>query len=468
MSKILTDDERIYAGNLIQKAREAIKAIESYDQAKVDRLCQAVGWAISNETTFTKLARMGVEESGIGDYDGRPNKRFKVHGVLRDCLRQKSVGVIEEIPEKGIVKYAKPAGVIVSLVPTTNPAMTPATTAIPAIKCKDAVIFCPHPRAKGTIQETVRVLREALKRQGAPADLFQCVEIPSFPLTHELMSICDLVMATGGSAMVKAAYSSGTPSYGVGAGNATMVIDETANVDEAAQYVRMSKLNDNGSGCSADGNLLVESSIYGSFLKALQNEGGYLASDEEKKSVKTAMWDADGHRTIDTVACPASSIADKAGFLLPEDKTFIIVKQEEIGKDHHFSGEKLSPVLAVYKYGGFDQALEMVRKIFEVGGKGHSCSIYSFDDEHVNQLALTAPVSRIMVRQPTSFSNSGSFTNGMPMTASLGCGIWGGNITNENINLKHYMNVTWVSRPIPEDKPSEDELFGQFYETEVF
>ena len=468
MTRVVTEEQKAHARDLLAKARDAMKAIDNYDQTRVDKLCQAVGWAVANEKTFTRLARMGVEESGIGDYEGRPSKRFKVYGVLRDCLRQKSVGVIEEIPEKGIVKYAKPAGVIVSLVPTTNPAMTPATTAIPAIKCKDAVIFCPHPRSKRTTLETVHVLREALKKQDAPPDLFQCVENPSFPLTHELMSLCDLVMATGGSAMVKAAYSSGTPAFGVGAGNATMVIDETANIEEAASYVRMSKLNDNGSGCSADGNLLVKTSIYDSFLQALQKEGGYLASEEEKKLLGAAMWDSDGRRTADTIACPASAIADRAGFKLPDGKKFIIVREEEIGKEHYFSGEKLSPVLAIFRYQDFGQALGMVKQIFEVGGKGHSCSIYSHIEGRVSQLALIAPVSRIMVRQPTSLSNSGSFTNGMPMTASLGCGTWGRNVTSENINLKHYMNVTWVSFPIPEDRPSEEELFGEFYQTEVF
>ena len=180
------------------------------------------------------------------------------------------------------------------------------------------------------------------------------------------------------------------------------------------------------------------------------------------------MWDAEGHRTFETVARPASRIAEVAGFEIPEGKTFIIVKQEDIGKEHPFSNEKLAPVLSIFKYSGFDQALKMVEQIYEVAGKGHSCGIYSFNDEHIHQLALKAPVSRMMVRQPQSKSNAGSFTNGMPMTSSLGCGIWGGNITNENISLKHYMNVTWVSKPIPEDRPTDEELFGEFYNTETF
>jgi sulfoacetaldehyde dehydrogenase len=282
------------------------------------------------------------------------------------------------------------------------------------------------------------------------------------------MASCDLTIATGGPAMVKAAYGSGKPAYGVGAGNATMVIDETANVEEAARNTRISKTNDHGSGCSADGNLLVDSTIYDALLAQLQKEGGYLVNDQEKPLLRAAYWDAQGRRTPDTIARSAAAVAERAGFPLPPDKTFFIVPERHIGKEHLFSTEKLGVVLSIFKYHGFDMALDMVQRIFETGGKGHSCGIYSFDDDHVHRLALVAPVSRIMVRQVQSSSNAGTFTNGMPMTSSMGCGVWGGNITNENIALKHYMNVTWVSRPIAEDRPSEQELFGEFYDSETF
>lgn len=468
MPRPITEEEQLYARELLQKARAAMQAIEDYDQATIDRLCQAVGWATANEKTFTRLAQMGVDESGMGDRDGRPAKRFKIAGILRDALRQKSMGIIEEIPEKGIVKYAKPVGVIACLVPTTNPALTPPGNGIYALKCKNAIIFAPHPRSKKTSFETVRVMREALRRQGAPEDIFQCVERPSIPLSQELMAICDLTIATGGAAMVKAAYSSGKPAYGVGPGNSTMVIDETADIEEAARNTRISKTSDFGSGCSADGNLVVEESIYDKFLAQLQKEGGYLATAEEKKMLEAVLWSPEGNRTIETIAQPAVKIARIAGFDIPDDRKFIIVKQDKIGKDHLFSSEKLSVVLAIYKYSGFDTALEMVKQIYDVGGKGHSCGIYSFNDEHIHQLALTAPVSRMMVRQPQSKANAGAFNNGMPMTSSLGCGTWGGNVTSENISLKHYMNTTWVSRPVAEDRPSDEEIFGEFYNTKTF
>jgi sulfoacetaldehyde dehydrogenase len=311
-------------------------------------------------------------------------------------------------------------------------------------------------------------MRAALRACGAPEDLVQCVERPTIPLARELMSLCDLTIATGGPAMVKAAYSSGKPAYGVGAGNATMVIDETADIAEAARNTRISKTNDHGSGCSADGNLLVDERVYDALLRQLQNEGGYLVNAAEKAQLERAYWDADGHRTPDTIARAASVVAARAGFSIPADRTFLIVEEHRIGREHRFSTEKLGTVLAIFKYRGFDAALDMVREIFETGGKGHSCGIYSFDDDHIHRLALVAPVSRIMVRQVQSSSNAGTFTNGMPMTSSMGCGVWGGNITNENISLKHYMNVTWVSRPIAEDRPSEQELFGEFYNTAIF
>src|SRR5690348_12123833 len=465
-ARSITPQESELAQRLLTNARKAMQQIADYDQARVDRICQAIGWAAANPEAAERLANMSVDESGMGSRE--PRRRSKVLGILRDALRQKSMGVIEEIPEKGIVKYAKPAGVICSLIPVTSPYITPIGIAIYAIKCKDAVIFSPHPSSRKTTAETVRLMRAALKELGVPEDVLQCVEQPSIPLANELMSICDLTIATGGPAMVKAAYGSGKPAYGVGAGNATMVIDETADVAEAARNTRLSKTSDFGSGCSADGNLVVEETIYDRFLDQLQEEGGYLVTEGEKQCLEDILWDAEGHRTAATVARSAARIAEIAGFRIPADKKFLIVEENQIGKEHLFSSEKLSPVLAIFKYSGFANALEMVRQIYEVGGKGHSCGIYSFNDDHIHQLALVAPVSRVMVRQPQSKANAGAFNNGMPMTSSMGCGVWGGNITNENISLKHYMQVTWVSHPIPEDRPSEADLFGEFYNSEAF
>jgi sulfoacetaldehyde dehydrogenase len=286
-------------------------------------------------------------------------------------------------------------------------------------------------------------------------------------MSKALMSRADLVMATGGPAMVKAAYSSGTPAYGVGAGNSTMIIDETADLAQAALNTMLSKTSDYGSGCSADGNLLVESSIYDDLLGELKKVGGFIASPEQRSLLSKVMWDSEGHRRSDTVAIAPQSLAERAGFSVPESTKFIAVLEESASVDNVFSREKLTTLLAVYKFDGFDEALRMMHTIYSVGGKGHSVGIYSYNQDHIHRLALEAPVSRIMVRQPQSRANAGAFNNGMPMTSSLGCGTWGGNIVSENVHLKHYLNTTWVSFPIAEDRPSDAELFGDFYDEEM-
>lgn len=471
MAREVTEQDIIMIDEMVAKARKAAAVIETYDQETVDRLCRAIAAKLYDLKVWAELSDEAVDETGLGDKVTKRNKRNKLKLILRDCLRQKSVGIIEENPEKGLVKYAKPVGVIASLVPTTNPCLTPAGQILYAVKARDVIICSPHPRAKKVTMKCINIIRDVLVREGAPADIIQGIEEPSIALTQVLMQKCDLVIATGGRPMVKSAYSSGTPAYGSGAGNATVIVDETADtaekVREAARNTRISKTSDFGSGCSCDGNLVVHESVYDEFVKALQEEGAYLANEEEAEKLKAVMWDAEGHRLPGTVAISAVKLAEAAGFSIPEDRKFIAVTGggiNEIGKEYLFSSEKLTTLLALFKYEGeFENALDMMRKIFNVGGKGHSCGIYSWNDDHIHRLGLAAPVSRIMVRQPNNKGNAGSATNGMPPTSSMGCGTWGGNIVSENICLKHYMNTTWVARPIPEDMPSLTELFGEFY-----
>ena len=468
MAKELTELERKFADELLSRAKSAQNEIANWTQSQLDRLSQAIAWYSGNEKTFTRLAQQGVDESGIGDREGRPAKRFKIHMVLRDVLRTRSTGIVETDEEKGLVKYAKPVGVIASLIPMTNPAMTPPVTGVSSANARNAVIFSPHPRTAKTTFEMVEAMRDACEAAGAPRDLFQSIRHPSIPLTQYLMEICDLTLATGGKPMVKAAYSSGKPAYGVGAGNSSIVIDETADVAIAAQNTRISKTSDFGSGCSADGNIIIQKSIYQDMIAALINEGGYLCDQSEKDLLEKAMWDEKGNRTFSTIACKPQQTADVAGFSIPDDRKFLMVdNQGQIGENFKFCKEKLTTLMSLYCFDQFDEALTIVRSIYQVGGKGHSCGIYSHDDKNIDALARIAPVSRMMVRQPQSKANAGSWTNGMPMTSSLGCGVWGGNITNENVTIKHMMNYTWVSRPIAEDRPSEQELFGEFFGQEV-
>ncbi|MDO4711049.1 MAG: aldehyde dehydrogenase family protein [Peptostreptococcaceae bacterium] len=458
------------------RADAAQKEFEKWSQKEVDRVIQAIAWKVANSKTFRELVSMSIEESKMGDFVSRENKKFKIRGVLRDALRQKSVGIIEEIPEKGIVKYGKPVGVIACVVPATNPDLTPAGNAIYALKARNAIIFSPHPRAVKTGGRTIELMREGLREVGAPEDLIQILGQGQAKVNKELSEAlntkCDLVIATGGQGVVRRAYHSGTPAYGVGAGNATMIWDETAKevLHQAAYNTMLSKTSDFGSGCSADGNIVIHESIYDQAIEELINVGGYLLSEEEQKEVGKIMWDEETHRLADSVAQSPQKMAELAGFKIPKDRKFLIAK----GTGSYTSKiedvwcrEKLTTLLAIHKYeGDFQNAVDIVMAIHEVGGKGHSVGIFSFSEENIHCLALQAHVGRIMVRQPQSKSNAGSFTNGMPMTSSIGCGTWGGNATSENVHLHHYMNVTWVSKEISEDRPSDQELFGEFYDPE--
>ncbi|MEN1759308.1 aldehyde dehydrogenase family protein [Anoxynatronum sibiricum] len=456
------------------KADAAQKIFEKWSQEDIDRTIQAIAWKVANTQTFKELVKMGIEESQFGDPVSRENKKFKIRGVLRDALRQKSVGVIEEIPEKGIVKYAKPVGVIACVVPATNPDLTPAGNAIYALKARNAIIFSPHPRAAKTGGRTIELMREGLRQVGAPEDLIQILGQGKAKINKDfseaLNAKCDLVIATGGQGVVRRAYHSGTPAYGVGAGNATMIWDETAKneLHQAAHNTMLSKTSDFGSGCSADGNIVIHDSIYAEAVKALVEVGGYLLNKQEQEAVKQVMWDEACHRLSNSVALSPQRMAELAGFSIPEDRKFLIATgtgSYTESYDDVWCREKLTTLLAVHQYEGeFQNAIDIIMAIHEVGGVGHSVGIFSFDENHIHRLALEAHVGRIMVRQPQSKANAGAFTNGMPMTSSIGCGTWGGNATSENVHLHHYMNVTWVSTEITEDKPSDETLFGEFYQ----
>lgn len=473
----LNQDQIDELETMFAKADAAQKEFEKWSQEDIDRTIRAIAWSVANTQTFKTLVQMSIEESGLGDPVSRENKKFKIRGVLRDALRQKSVGIIEEIPEKGIVKYAKPVGIIACIIPATNPDLTPAGNAIYALKARNAIIFSPHPRAVKTGGKTISLMREALRKVGAPEDLIQILGQDKAKINRvyaeALQTRCDMVVATGGQGVVRRAYYSGTPAYGVGAGNATMIWDETAAQDlhTAAHNTMLSKTSDFGSGCSADGNIIIAESIYDDAVKALQDVGGYLLNAEEQEAVKKIMWDEDCHRLSDSVAQSPQKMAELAGFEIPADRKFLVATgtgSYTTSYEDVWCREKLSTLLAVHKYSGeFQNAIDTIMAIHEVGGKGHSVGIFSFDDDHIHRLAMVARVGRIMVRQPQSKANAGAFTNGMPMTSSIGCGTWGGNATSENVNLKHYMNVTWVSRAIPEDRPSDQELFGEFYDASL-
>lgn len=446
--------------DMLARARAAQEQVAEWTQEQIDEAVAAAGWAVYQEEHAVACARLASEETGMGVYEHKLIKhRKKILGTLRDLQEVRSCGVIEEIPEKGLLKIAKPAGVVGALIPVTNPTSSVGCNGLSILKGRNAVIFAPHPKGKQCSCLAARYLREGLRQVGAPEDLVQCIEEPSIDLTGELMSAVDLVVATGGAGMVKAAYSSGTPAYGVGAGNATVIIDETADLADAAHKVFLGKSFDNATSCSSENSLVIQDRVYDAVLEALRSEGGYLCNAEEKAKLQAAMWPK-GALNRKIVAQPAARIAELAGSTIPEGTTFLMVEADTADGSDPFAGEKLSVVLTLWRYRDFPEAIELVKQITGFSGYGHSCGIHTTRDDRVRELGIRAPVSRIMVRQPQSYANSGNYDNGMPFSLTLGCGTWGGNITSENITWKHFINTTWVSSPIEPLEPDEQAIFG--------
>jgi len=449
---------------LLAKAREAQKVIEFWPQEKVDEMVLAVGWEAYKRETAETVARLAVDETGLGVYEDKVLKhQKKTIGVLRDLQGVKTVGVIERVPEKGLVKVAKPMGVIGAITPMTNSSSTMPCNGLMILKTRNAVIFAPHPRAKKTCAVTCEEMRKGLAKVGAPLDLIQYIEEPSIELTQELMGKVDLVLATGGAGVVKPAYSSGKPAYGVGAGNATVVVDETADLPASAARICKGKIFDNATSCSAENSIIIQEVVFDALLEELTKTGGYLVTGEDRAKLKAAMWPDGSHLNGKIVCKSVKFIADEAGIKVPEGTKFIMVLGEHIGPEDMFSAEKLTPVLTLWKYKDFDQAVQMVIDITAFSGYGHSCGIHSVNDEHILELGTKAKVSRMMVRQAQSVGNSGDWENGMPFTMSLGCGTWGGNSTTENISVKHFLNVTWISYPIPAEIPDPDIVFAPHF-----
>jgi sulfoacetaldehyde dehydrogenase len=447
---------------LVARSRAAQAQIANYTQEQVDALIRAMVWAVAREDVAEKIAQHTVDETQLGNYDGKYLKIFrKTRATLYDIIGDKSVGVLEEDPVRNIVKIAKPVGVIGALSPSTNPEATPVIKAISAVKGRNSIIVAPHPRAKLTNKMICDLMREAIVKMGAPADLVLSIDVPSVEKTNELMRQCDRVLATGGSPMVKAAYSSGTPALGVGVGNAVITVDETADLEDAAEKIRISKTLDLAASCSSDNAVILLDAIYDQMIAKLQHQGGYVVSPEEKALLQNVIW-VDGHINANAVAQPAEKIAGMAGFGLPEGKIFFIVPETGAGPDYPFSGEKMTVTMALYRAKDIDEAIALTNEIQAYQGQGHSCGIYSQSDENIMKLANGTRTSRVMVNQPQSASNSGNLWNGMRQTFSLGCGSWGGNGTNNNITWRDLINETWVSKPLAQAKvlPSDQELFG--------
>lgn len=463
-----TADRDLIAG-YIERARAAQKIVAEYTQEQIDDLCLSVAWEVYDDENIRILAELAVENTGMGNVPDKITKhKVKVMGVLRDIREAKTVGCIERNEVTGISKYAKPVGVVGALLPVTNPTATPASNGLGILKGGNAVIFAPHPRGAAASAKAIEYMRKGLRRVGAPEDLVQIVAEPSIPRTTELMSQVDLVVATGGGAMVKAAYSSGTPAYGVGPGNSVQIIAEDADLADAVTKIALSKAFDYATSCSSENSVIIHESHYDEAVRLFrESEKSYLVTGDEREKLEAWMWRPTKTGAIalnpKIIAHSAPAIADGAGFTVSEDTRILLVEGSMPLEEDRFADEKLSPVLTLYRYSTFPEAVELLTRLTENAGTGHSCGIHSFKKDYIDELGRKMRTSRIMVRQAQAPANGGNFFNRMPSTVTLGCGTWGGNITTENIYWKHFINVTWVSEPVTPERPTDEDVWGEFW-----
>ncbi|UVH59347.1 aldehyde dehydrogenase family protein [Variovorax paradoxus] len=460
---------------LVARARAAQRIYETWSQAQVDTAVVAAGWAIIEPARNRELAELAVADTGVGNVEDKVRKNHrKTFGLLRDLHGARSVGVIAEDPARGIVEIARPVGVVCAVTPSTNPGATPANKIINALKGRNAVIVAPSPKGWSTAARLIEFIHQQFDRIGAPRDLVQLLPSPvNKQSTAELMRLCDLVVATGSQANVRAAYASGTPAFGVGAGNVAGIVDETADIAAAADRIVRSKTFDNATSCSSENSLVIVDAVRAQTLAALKDRGAVMLADAQKATLQALMW-PEGKlspavigQSARTIAERAAAIdgANRAAWLAIADANprILMVAEDGVGHDHPFSGEKLSPVLAVYAARDFAHAMATVERIYAYEGAGHSVGLHSAVPERALTLGLTLPVSRVIVDQAHCIATGGSFDNGLPFSLSMGCGTWGKNNFSDNMNYRHYLNITRVSRPIPEKVPSEEEIFGAFF-----
>ncbi|MEW6767982.1 MAG: aldehyde dehydrogenase family protein [Pseudomonadota bacterium] len=455
-------DAQAIASGLMRKARVAQQSFENADQARVDEAVRAIAWSLYKPEHAKELAELAVQDTGLGNVpDKIIKKQRKTFGTLRDLLRVKSVGEIERDDKRGIVKFAKPMGVVGAVTPSTNPGATPVNKTMMAIKGRNAVIIAPSPLGYRTTALAVKFMRDSLEAIGLPPDLVQILPNPvTKDTTQALMEAVDLIVVTGSQDNVRRAYRSGTPAIGVGAGNVPVIIDETADLDDAARKICASKTFDNATSCSSENAVVIVDAVYDQAIAALKRAGGYLVNAQQKEKLQSELWQ-NGKLNRHLIARDMPVLAEAFG--LPDEAKkakFILVEDQGIGKAHPLSGEKLALVLTVYRAKDFEAATDTVRKILDFQGKGHSMGLHTTDFARARKLAEDLPVVRVLINFAHTFGNGGGFDSGLEFTLTMGCGSWQKNSISENLNYKHFLNITHLVVPIPEDKPSEEELFG--------
>ena len=453
---------------LIARARAAQRVYDTWPQERVDEAVTAAAWAIVEPARNRALAELAVRDTGLGDVDDKIAKNHrKTLGLLRDLEGAKSVGVISEDHERGLIEIARPVGVVAAITPSTNPGATPANNILNALKGRNAIILAPSPKGQSTLTLLQQYVHAELDRIGAPRDLVLQLPAPvSRDQTFELMRQADLVVATGSQTNVNAAYSSGTPAIGVGVGNVVVIVDETADITDAAAKIARSKTFDHATSCSSENSVIAEAGLADSLLAALTAQGGAVLNAAEARQLETAMFGG-GKLAADFIAQPAGAIAKRAGLRRPTllAARFLIVEETGVGSAHPFSGEKMSPVLAFYRVPDFGAAAALAERILRHQGAGHSVGLHSRRQDRALQLGLTLPVCRVIVNQAHCFATGGSFDNALPFSLSMGCGTWGGNSISDNLNYRHFLNITRVVHPLRSDnvrEPTVEELFGDY------
>jgi sulfoacetaldehyde dehydrogenase len=447
---------------LVRRARAAQAAYERSSQEHRDEVATACGWAIMKPENNRALAELAVRDTGLGNVADKIAKNHrKTLGLLRDLQGVRTVGVIAEYPERGVTEIARPVGVVAAITPSTNPGATPANQIINALKCGNAVILAPSPKGYSTCALLLRYIHEEFKKIKAHPDLVQVLPAPvTKEATPELMRQCDLIAATGSQSNIRAAYSSGKPAIGVGQGNVVSIVDASAALADAAAKIARSKTFDNATSCSSENSVVILASVYDAMMKALEKQGGVMLDADEKAKLQAVMFPG-GKLSPATTAQSAERIAGLAG--LSRHGKFLMVQEAGTGPGHPFSGEKLAPVLAVYRAEDFDEAFDITQRIYDYQGKGHSVSLHTRDDAQAMRLGLEMPVARVIVNQAHCIATGGSFDNGLPFSLSMGCGTWGGNSFSDNMHWRHFLNITRIARVIPEKVPAEDEVFGAYH-----
>ena len=452
---------------LIARARAAQVIAEGYDQAQADRVCAAAAWAIMEPSRNRSLAELAVRDTGLGNVADKIQKNHrKTLGLMRDLHGAKSVGVIAESKATGITEIARAAGVVGAITPSTNPGATPANMIINAMKGRNAIILAPSPKGASTAELLLQYVYAEFDRVGAPHDLVQVLPSPvSKASTYELLRQVDLIVATGSQANIRAAYSSGKPAFGVGAGNVAVIVDASADLAAAAERIVRSKVFDNATSCSSENSVVIVDAVFEPMIAALEAQGCMLLRGDEKAQLQNVMFPV-GKLSSAVTAKTAPEIAAIAGLNRVAAARVLMVNERGIGKDYPFSGEKLSPVMAVYWAADFDAAAKIVNDIYAFQGAGHSVGIHASPeraDELALHLGLTLPVARVIVNQAHCIATGGSFDNGLPFSLSMGCGTWGGNSFSDNLTYRNFLNITRIARPIPQNMPDESVLFADYF-----